>query len=299
MTATMLGTLVEEGKLTWSTTVGEVFTELADKMDSGWKNITLEQLLTHRSGAPADLNADNLWARLWNHKGIPTEQRMTLVEGVLSKPPIAAPGTKYIYSNAGFAIAGAMAEKITGQSWEDLMRARLFEPLGMTSAGFGAPGSAEKIDQPRGHRVDGTAILPGFGADNPAAIGPAGTVHCSIGDWAKYIALHLNAERGECNILKRETFEKLHTPFPAGDADIYAMGWAVTNRDWAKLNASDGRLLTHAGSNNMWYCVAWLAPAPGKDFAVLVMCNQGGDDAAKMCDEIASSLIQNHVGQKK
>src|SRR4029453_3966433 len=120
----------------------------------------MERLLPPPSGAPADLSADNLWGRLWNHKGTPTEQRMTLVEGVVRRPPVAAPGTKYIYANAGFAIAGAMAERITGQSWEVLMRARLFEPLGLTSAGFGAPGTpgtpgnAEKIDQPRGHRVD-------------------------------------------------------------------------------------------------------------------------------------------------
>src|SRR5262245_1302028 len=177
MTATMLGTLVEEGKLKWSTTVGEVFPDLAGIMDPGWKAVTVEQLVTHRSGAPADLSPDNLWGRLWNHKGTPTEQRMTLVEGVVRRPPVSTPGTKFLYSNAGFAIAGAMAEKITGQSWEDLMRARLFEPLGMTSAGFGAPGtpgSAQAIDQPRGHRVDGSAVAPGPGSDNPAAIGPAG-----------------------------------------------------------------------------------------------------------------------------
>jgi hypothetical protein len=62
------------------------------------------------------------------------------------------------------------------------------------------------------------------------------------------------------------------------------MGWAVAERPWA-----GGRVLTHSGSNTMWYCVAWLAP--GKDFAVLVCCNRGGDEAAKGCDAAAAAII--------
>lgn len=52
----------------------------------------------------------------------------------------------YEYSNLGYMVAGAMAEKLTGKSWENLMRVKLFNPLGMTSAGFGAPGTPGKID---------------------------------------------------------------------------------------------------------------------------------------------------------
>jgi len=121
MTATMLATLVEEGKLKWTTTVGEVFGEVYPKMDAGWKPVTLAQLLTHRGGAPANLDAGGLWGRLAERKGTPLAQRRQLVEGVVTVPPAAPPGTTYIYSNAGFAIAGAMAEKITLEPWEDLM----------------------------------------------------------------------------------------------------------------------------------------------------------------------------------
>ena len=297
MTATMIATLVDEGRLKWTTTIGEVFTNLADRMDPAWKSVTLEQLLCHRAGVPSDLTADGLWNRLWNHTGTPTEQRMTLVEGVLSHPPVHAPGTKYLYANAGFAIAGAMAERITGQAWEDLMRKRLFEPLGMSSAGFGAPGSVGEFTQPRGHHTDGTAVQPGPGSDNPAAIGPGGTVHCSIGDWAKFISLHLQAERGHPRIVSAESFAKLHTPYDAPGEPQYGMGWVFTTRPWAHIANPNARVMTHNGSNTMWFCVTWLAPAsaaPGKDhgFAVLVMCNQGGGEADRACDEAAFALIQ-------
>jgi CubicO group peptidase (beta-lactamase class C family) len=132
MTATMLATLVEEGKLKWTTTVGEVFGDLT--MDEQWKAVTLEQLLWHRGGAPTGLETGGLWGRLWKFKGAPAEARMELVKGVLKNPP--HPVGKYEYSNAGYAMAGAMAERVMKKSWEELMRERVFRPLGMGSAGF-------------------------------------------------------------------------------------------------------------------------------------------------------------------
>jgi CubicO group peptidase (beta-lactamase class C family) len=295
MTATLIACLVQEGRMRWETTVGEVFDDVAN-MHQDWRLVTIEQLLCNCGGAPASLVAGGLWGRLWNHEGTPTEQRRTLVMGVITKRPQAEPGATYIYSNAGFAIAGAMAEKITGESWEDLMRSRLFEPLGMRSAGFGAPGDADQINQPRGHRPDGKPVPPGRGADNPSAIGPAGTVHCSIGDWSRFIALHLRGARGEIGlILPPESFTKLHTPYPAATKQDYAMGWANLTRGWAKGDGGSGRTLTHNGSNTMWFSVAWLAPE--RDFAVLIACNQGGDKAAKACDQAASAVIQRWLSR--
>ena len=163
-----------------------------------------------------------------------------------------------------------MAEKVTGKSWEDLMREKIFRPLGMTTAGFGAPGTRAKNDQPRGHRSDGTPVEPGPGADNPVAIGPAGIVHCSIGDWAKFAAANLPS--GENQLVKPETLEDAPHAAAPGEPP-YAMGWIIVDgQPWA-----GGPALTHAGSNTMWFAVAWLAP--GKDFAVLVACNQANGEA--------------------
>ena len=68
----------------------------------------------------------------------------------------------------------------------------------MNSAGFGMPATKDKTDQPWGHRLkDGKieAVPPGPGDDNPAAIGPGGTVHCSIEDLARFAAFHVHGER--------------------------------------------------------------------------------------------------------
>jgi CubicO group peptidase (beta-lactamase class C family) len=310
MTATLIGMLVEEGKLSWSTTIADVFPDRVQAMNPKWRAVTVEQLLTHRSGAPADLNQDDLWSQLWNFNGSPVAARLKLLDGVTGREPAAAPGSKFIYSNAGFAIAGAMAEKTAGKPWEDLMRERLFTPLDMTSAGFGAPGTPEKVSQPRGHHPDGTPVPPGPGADNPAAIGPAGTVHCTISDWAKFVSLHLAGDRAAsgapgatARLLKPESFRRLHTPAEPSAANPYAMGWGQGTRPWAVGSmvpgqpAGQGRVLTHSGSNTMWFCVVWMAPE--RDFAALVACNQGGDKAAAACDQAAWAIIQDHLKSER
>jgi CubicO group peptidase (beta-lactamase class C family) len=271
--------MIEQGKLRWSTTIAEVFPELKGKMDKRYENVTVEQLLTHRGGVPGE-PPSAAWKRAWDEVGTPGQQRREFIEAVLVKPPEAAPGTKMIYSNQGYAIVGAMLEKIMGQPWETLIAERLFKPLHMDSAGFGPPGTEGAVDQPWGHTRT-LGFVRASQTDNPPAISPAGRVHCSLDDLARFVMLHL--QRGQQGgLLKPETLVKLHTPPAGGD---YACGWVILKRGWAGGNA-----LWHNGSNTMWYIVMWLAPE--KDFAVIVATNIYGDDAQKGCDEAATLMIQ-------
>ncbi len=172
------------------------------------------------------------------------------------------------------------------------MEERIFRPLHMSTCGFGAMGTPGKVDQPWQHRVvNGThmAIAPGPHADNPPVIAPAGTVHCSIGDWAKFIQAHLRGERGFSGIVKPATFRRMHTAVPGGE---YGYGWFVVQRPWA-----GGRALNHNGSNNQNYAVTWIAP--DRDFAVLVATNQAdaGEDTFKACDDAAGALIRKASAQ--
>jgi CubicO group peptidase (beta-lactamase class C family) len=284
MTATLAARLVEQQLCTWETTPGEVFVDLQASMDPAWRDVPLRLLLAHRAGAPAGLDADGLWGRLWAHTGTPREQRRTLVEGVLARPPDPAPGTGYVYSNAGYALAGAMLETLTDTPWEQLLRREVFEPLDMQAVGFGAPGTAGELDQPLGHHAAAAGPRPqplGPGDDNPAAIGPGGTVHASLEAWARFVAAHLRGARGQGDFLQAGSWRVLHTPL---EGQEYALGWGVTKRPWAGATA-----LTHSGSNTMWFCSAWLAPERG--FAVLAATNVGGDDAARACDRACAALI--------
>ena len=284
MTATLLATLVEEGKLAWETTLEQVFPSL--KMQSAYRTVTLEQLLAHRAGFPS-----RSWPQgkgffaMHRLPGTPREQRRAYIAAILAEPPVSPPGTEFLYANRSYTVAGAMAEETLAASWEDLMRHRIFEPLAMTTAGFGAMGTPGTIDQPWQHKLIWKwhwAIKPGPRSDNPRVIAPAGSVHCSIGDWAKFVQAHLRGEQGEPDILKPEAFKRLHTAPCGGN---YGFGWITVERPWA-----GGSALTHGGSNTMNYAVAWLAPA--KDFAVLVMTNQAGGKTFNACVEAAAVLIR-------
>lgn len=277
MTAAMIGALVEQGKLTWETTIEQVFAELARPLAPALQKVTLLQLLSHRSGLPANI--------LWDvvPKTIPTrEQRLFVLKGLASVKLMAEPGAKYLYSNLGYVVAAAMAETAADDSWENLMTRTIFEPLGMTSVGYGGLGTPGHVDQPWAHLPNGKPVAGnGPDWDNPPVMGPAGRVHCTLGDWAKFIADQLRGARGEKALLKTETYRKLQTPPFGGD---YALGWLVVERGWG-----GGTVLTHAGSNTMNFAVVWAAPL--RDFAVLVVTNQGGPAAAKACDEAAAALI--------
>jgi len=287
MTATVCALLVEQGTLTWETTLAQAFPEkFTDDAHAPWRAATLAQLLTNRAGVPGSLDAGGLWGRLWRHQGTPAEARALLLDGVLSLAPAIKRG-EFEYSNAGFAIAGHMAETRAAIPFETLIQERLFVPLGITGAGFGSPGTAGSVDQPRGH-ARAKPVEPGPGADNPPAISPAGRVHMPISQWAKFAALHLRGHAENptrrCDLLTPESFDRLHAPAP-GPGTSYAAGWAVTSRPWA-----GGVVLTHAGSNTMWFCVAWLAPC--RNIGVLVACNAAGKEAEKACDNAASLLIR-------
>ena len=198
MTSTMLATLVAEGKLSWDMKLIEAIPELEKSIHTDYHNITLWQLLTHRAGIqgnPVNWDAHNqleIKAR-----------RLAILKDNLSTPSAIKPG-EFNYSNFGYMIAACMAEKITGLSWETLMRQRIFNPLGMTTAGFGEPDKGTTLQQPWGHSKSAGKWEPNRFYDSEA-LGPAGEIHCSVEDWAKFLSLQLKSEN---TILDVKVFKK-------------------------------------------------------------------------------------------
>ena len=268
MTATMIARLVERNQLKWTTTVGEILGE-SMQLHADWRDVSLEQLLTHSSGAPPNFPSAIQFER-------PPEgdervkARKQAVAPILKKAPSSEPGSAFAYSNVGYTIAAAMAEEKTGMPWEDLVRTEVFAPLRLDNAGFGPPKDGEpNLDQPRGHQKIGSVKRAvGVEEDNTPIIGPAGSVHMTLEELCAYGNEHLRGERGQGKLLKTETYQRLHTP----KLDSYAFGWlAPVKSGWA-----DGRILWHNGSNTMWYALLVLVPDRG---AVVAVTSNDGDIA--------------------
>lgn len=271
MTSTLLATLVEDGLLSWDTTLIGIFPELRDSLHADYHDLRLHELVTHRAGLPA--NAKN-W-RAYEELDI-KERRVALIRDNLAEAHSAERG-EYLYSNLGYLVAGAMAEKVTGKSWEVLMRERLFNPLDMESAGFGPPGTKGEVDQPWGHLRFLWKWRP-LQTDNAEALGPAGTVHCTLEDWAKFAALQLPQDNNQ--LLPQEQLDFLVQPL--GE---YAAGWVIAERSWA-----NGPTYSHNGSNTMWSAVIWVAPELGR--AYLAAANGHNKKSMQILDEVITELIK-------
>ncbi|MGE5358905.1 MAG: serine hydrolase domain-containing protein [Bacteroidales bacterium] len=278
-TSTLVGVFIERGQLAWTSTLGEL---LGPEKAGKFAEVTLLDLLTHRAGLPANVSPIMRMALAQSTEPLPA-QRKRVLDALLAGEPAAKPGERFLYSNAGYMLLGAVLEAKTGRQWEDLLRAEVLKPLALTSAGFGPPGNKDALTQPRGHRGQPgslVAVEPGPGADNPAVLGPAGTLHMSVGDAARWGQEHLRGERGQNGLLRAATFLRLHQP-PRPDAD-YACGWVV-RRDGGR------RVIWHNGSNTMWYII--LAFDPDADRGVVLATN-GGIGAAKPLDDAAMGWLK-------
>ena len=276
MTSTLIVRLVERGQLKWDSALAEVFPDFAPHMNPEFQKVTLLQLLSHRAGLPSNLD---LAEYLGNDVA---SLRLRAVRQELAKKPESTPGSKHAYSNLGYIIAAAVAERTTGQPWEQAIADEVFDPLHMKSAAFGGTGTRGQVDQPWPHTEDGNPTAEnGPDMDNPPVMGPAGRIHCSIQDWAKFVQDQLRGGRGTPALLKPESYQKLQTPPYGGD---YALGWTVVQRSWA-----GGKALNHGGDNTMNFANVWVAPR--RNFAILVCVNQSGNKAFQATDKVVGAMI--------
>ncbi len=306
ITSLLAAMYVREGKLRWDSRLDEIFPELKKTMTSGMNSITLEQLLSHSSGMPPDDGplANQLLAQSFTRENDNlTDTRYWMMSQWVSQPVKQALTRKYAYSNMGYVIVGAILERISGKSWEELVIEKVFNPLKLRSAGFGPQSSLGLVDAPLPHRiVDGTIkpMMAGPFADNPIVVGPAGTVHMSLQDFARWAAWHAGRGKRGPLLVPAETFIKLTTPvmdIPMPEPKPgtptrggYALGWCEIKFPWA-----NDPVIYHSGSNEM--NLAHIYVQPKSDFAMVLMTNIGEKKAGEAFNLLAEELYKKYGSQ--
>lgn len=281
ITAVLIGILIDQKLLDWTITLPEVFPEYAASMRSEYKNVTVLDLLSHSSGFMRDPIIS------WDGQSA-CDKRGKMVTWALVQPPATERG-KFLYSNLGYCILGAIAEKVTNRPYEEILIEKVMQPLGIHSAGFGAMGNPGLEDQPLQHTDGRSPIEPTTDADLDPVYSPAGRLHMNILDWAKYIRWVLAAEEGHQSLVSAKTARILTTPQLMGDGGVYyACGWNVYNTDWA-----GGKTISHNGSNG--YNCSMAALAPNKHFAVIATSNVGPGKRVNPIDPVALRLIQFYL----
>jgi CubicO group peptidase (beta-lactamase class C family) len=289
MTSYLIAILVDEKKLKLETQIGEI---LKSPMNQNVKKLTVLDLLTHRSGLKEvnEVKKISAWTQAFTSDSTKTA-RDNLVNAILNEKPKFPKDQKFEYSNSNYLALGALIEKIENKSWEHNLKERVFDKLGMTECGFG-PSATRDVsppDQPWGHRYENEKLIavqpsknekePGY-SDNPSALGPAGTVHCSFDSWSLFLKEMLAASKGQSKILTSETAKLFFTPYK--DHVAYG-GWGAIEKPWA-----EGIAFTMIGSNTLNYAIFIIAPK--KDMILMGATNSGADDSLKELSEQMKKL---------
>jgi CubicO group peptidase (beta-lactamase class C family) len=281
ITATLVGALREKGVMTLETTIGQTFPELSSKMLPAYRQVTVRQLLTHSAGL-ATYSTNVSMLPLFDLEGTPTEQRYAFVQRVLADPPRFNPGSKFEYSNAGAAIVGAMAERIAGAPYRELVERLVFAPLGARVA-FGNPGLAAE-PQPWGHRSLLGAVVevppPAPLYTTPPAIEPAGNASPSLPDIGRFLQLYLRCLRGQDDGLRARTIQELQGRNVDGSRRGPGAAWNVMPRGVESHE--------HFGSSGAY--VAYATIQPSRDVAVGVFTNLGSREGLR--EAVAKIALQ-------
>lgn len=262
MTAVLVARLVDRGAIRWDTKVRDLW-PTNRPMNPQYASLTIGQLVAHRGGlrSETDVEKGQIWANLFLPTTNQLQGRDLLTAALLTEDPIFSPGSQVDYSNAGYIVVGRLLEIRTGHTWEELIKTEVFDPLDMKSCGFGPQAKKNTLppDQPWSHRFINNRLYPANPlrvgeADNPPAVGPAGTVHCSMDDWSKFQIEMLNSLRGQPKLLSQPSIAWLFSIDP--ETTLTRGGWGFEN-----VPAAGGLTYWMSGSNTMNYAMSLLMPA--------------------------------------
>jgi D-alanyl-D-alanine carboxypeptidase len=274
MTAAVCAALVEHDFFGWETTYLDVFPELSGDILPAYQTITLEMLLRHNAGIPSYTDDEAEDYVLPPMNGIPVEEQITGFSKWLLQnlEPVNEPGSEFSYSNAGYSIAAAMAEAVSGRTWAELIEKYIFHPLGIDGvAGKGWPAKHDPA-QPWGHIFKEGELLPHPPDDDyqlEEFLAPAGDVCLSIVDYGKFLQMNLKGLQGLETILSSESIQHLHNHGNKG----MGLGWGVGS---LKTIENLGTFSTHGGSAGTFICVAGVSHQ--LDLAVGLFTNFNADE---------------------
>ena len=213
-TSAVIMKLAEEGKLS----VSDPITKFLPDYPTQGRTITVEHLLTHTSGIQSYTDMPS-WRSMLRRDLTLTE----LIDVFKNEPMQFEPGARYRYNNSGYILLGAVIEKATGKKYADVVRERIFEPLGMTDTRYDV---TEEVIPRRaaGYVRTGGRLLNAqyLSMTQPYA---AGSLMSTVDDLAKWDAA-MSAGR----VVSAQSLARMFTPYKlaSGNETGYGYGWAIS-----------------------------------------------------------------------
>lgn len=265
LTATALGILVDDGRLSWDDEVAARLPGFALHDPHTTREITIRDLLAQRSGLPM---ANLMWLG-------GQHDRSELVRRIRHLEPVASFRSAFSYQNVLYTAVGLALEAVTGTTWDAILAERLFRPLGMERTSTSVDSLAGLDDVATPHAVIGGEARP-VPYRNIDHVGPAGSINSTASDMARWLRLQLAGGTVDGRrVLAEPTLAETHRPqivmplegplaafYPEARSLAYGMGWVVSDYH--------GRtLLDHGGGIDGMTALVALVPEEGLGVAIL------------------------------
>jgi len=177
-TASLLGLLNKDDKVDFDKPVRNYLPELKFYNDDMNNHITLRDMMCHRTGLPRH---DYSWYLFQSHSKDSLLQRIQYME------PSASLREKWQYNNFMFMAQGMVIEKLTGKSWEENIREKIFQPLGMTNSDASLDEWVKAGEPAYGYDVKNDTIIKRMNYYDIAGMSPAGSINSTVNDMAKWV----------------------------------------------------------------------------------------------------------------
>ena len=203
-TCAALSILAEDRRLDWDDPVTKHLPEF--QMYDPWvtREVTLRDLVTHRAGLGLG-QGDLMW---WPATDF---TRREIVRGIRHLKPVSSLRSRYAYSNVMFVAAGEVVAQVSGRSWDDFLRERIFVPLGMSRTNTSVASNGSNVATPHLLVKGRPSPVAPMQADN---CGAAGAINSSVSDTARWLRMllecgHRGASGGEACVLKPDSIQRL------------------------------------------------------------------------------------------
>ncbi len=291
-TSAAIAILEEEGKLGWKDNVQKHLPWLQLYNSYVSAELRVDDLLCHRSGL-GTFSGDLLW---WGTPYTPQQ----VLRRAKHLEPAGSFRAHYGYSNLMFLAAGEVIAKASGQSWQDFVEARIFEPVGMKRSVTSVKDldGMKNVATPHKPKPDSIAPIAWYNWDTMAA---AGGIISSVNDMSKWMIVQMNhgALDGDKRLFSEASSRRMwsaHTVIPISNSSrkrypsthfrAYGLGWGLADYKGRKT-------VSHGGGYDGMY--SRVAMVPEEELGIVVLTNS----MTGISTAITNTIMDEYLGGKK
>ena len=285
-TASLIGLLVKDGKVDVDKPVTNYLPAIHFYNNDMNNNVTLRDMMSHRTGVS---RYDYSWYYF------PSASKDSLMQRLQYMEPSEPLRRKWQYNNFMYMLQGMVTEKLTGKSWEDNIREKIFEPLGMNNSNSSLAEWMKAKDLAIGYNVKKDSSINKTDYYNISGMAPAGSINSSVNDMAKWLTLWINGGKykGKEILPAQYVTEAISsqmviagslpsTERPDMYLSNYGLGWFLTSYRGHYRVEHGGNINGFSASTSFF---------PTDSIGIVVLCNQNGSQVPAMVRNLLSDRL--------